>query len=550
VWALAAGLRFESAWAKFAAALVALVLVLALVRALAPPTAWDAMTYHLVVPTRYLSEGRIAAHGDNHFFGFPQGAELLYGVGMSAFGRDTVAAVVHFGFGLLGLLAVAGLARRSTDTATGWTTALLLMSAYGLWRLFGWPYVDLALMAYGGVALVAAVMWRETRRDSWLVALGALCGFALGVKYTGGALLGAVGVFVLVNSLRPRAVGATSISLLRPLLIVGGVVLAAFAPWLLKGLLFYGNPVYPFVFNGLNWDSSRAAIFSTTGDGLLRTGAWQLPVMPLAATVLGVSKLGGYDFTAGPWLFTAPFLLFLGWRCLEARTRRLALDTLTFALPMLLYWMASAAFTAIGMQTRLMTMLLPASALLGALALYGLARAPQRDFYGLVRGLLAATLILNALDTIKATEQEQAVPYLLASVSREDYLLADDTLNAFVNATNEGMAGLPAGSQVRLLWEPRGYPCPPHLRCVADVITDAWAHPLWHGAQPDDVLAAWRAAGDDYFLVWDTGYEFFSADPRFRDEVALWPPARDRALRRVWTDGVRYSLWTWRDPAP
>ncbi len=538
--ALIGRVRLESGWLRFLAVMCLLLLASALLRALAPPYAWDAYTYHLVAPARYLAAGRIVAAPDNFFLGFPELTELLYGVGMSLFGRDTVPALIHFGFGLLGLLAVAGLVRRHADRAAGWLAALLLLSSASIWLLLGYPYVDLAALAYGAVALVAVTLWRSTDRDSALVLMGVIAGLALGVKYTSVGLGIALAVSLLWRS--PRQV-------LRSSVIFGLAALTTFAPWLLKGALLYGNPVYPFLFGGLNWDAQRAATFSGSLPGLIGSGAaWQLPLLPFAATVLGVEAGAGYAFTAGPWLLTAPLLLLVGWHWLPSAPRRLARDCLMLGLPLLLFWAVLAASTGIGMQTRLIMVGLPTAAVAGALGVYSLSLMPEKPVYVafIVRAALVFTFLYGAIDVTRQFVSSGTASVLLALESRDQFL--DANLQAQAGALR-ALASLPHSSRVRLMWEPRSFDCPSTIVCEPDVLFDHWAYPLQNGASADDVLAAWRDAGVDYLLVWDTGYEGNANDPRFAALNALFPAARDRWLTLVWTDGVRYTLYGWKNAA-
>ncbi len=534
---LVSALRFDSRWAGFLAAVSLTLLALALVRALAPPHAWDAMTYHLVAPQRYLADGRIAAYADNHFFGFSQLVEILFGVVMSLFGRDTSAALVHFGFGVLALFLTAGLARRYANAETGWLAALLLLSAHSIWLLLGWAYVDLAVLAYGAAALVAAGRWRETRASSWLALLGVIAGLAFGVKYTAVALAVALALYVLWHA--PRYALSNGLRF-------GGAAFLFALPWLLKGALLYGNPIYPFLFGGLNWDVARSETFSTLGSGLLAAGgAWQLPVLPIAATVLGVESGAGFAFTAGPWLLTAPLLLLVGWRWLDGRARRLALDCLLLGAPLLVFWIILAAVSDIGAQTRLVMMALPLAAAAGALGFFALAHMPDKPIHlsFVVRAAFTLTLILSVIDAARATVREQAIPYLFAAVDRDAVL--DANLEAHAGAMR-ALATLPPGSRVRLMWEPRSYHCPASVTCIPDLLFDQWARPLQRGQTPGELLQMWKSEGD-YLLVWETGYAAQRDDPRFAAENAQFPAARDRWLTPVWTDGVRYTLYGWRD---
>lgn len=519
-------------WPRFLMLLTVVLLVTALLRAFTPPTAYDALNYHLVGPARYLAAGRIAAHADNFFLGFSQGAEVLYGVAMGLFGRDTAAAPVHYVLGLLGLLAVGGLARRRAGEAAGWLAVVLLLSAFSLWLLFGWPYVDLALLAYGAAPLVAAGAWRESRRTAWLIVLGLLVGLALGVKYTAAGLGLAAVVYAAWQE--PRRI------------VRNGMILAlaaglAYAPWAIKGVLLYHNPIYPFIFNGLNWDAARSYLFNTPGTGLIATGrGWQLITLPLAATILGVERGEGFSFTAGPWLLTAPLLLPLVWRGLDARARRLAADCAAFGLPLLAFWLFLAATSSIGAQTRLMAMALPAAAVAGAVGIGGLSHWPRRpfDMAFIMRAVLALTLLLGALDAVRETVQTRAVPVLLGLVSRDSYI--EQQLGAYPLIMRR-LNDLPPGARVRLMWEPRTYLCP--VVCKGDLLFDHWARALRQEQTPAAVFAAWREM-DDYLLVYDAGYDFWRADERLAAENARFPAALAEFMTPVWTEGG-YTLYGW-----
>ncbi|MDZ4765543.1 MAG: hypothetical protein SGI73_13415 [Chloroflexota bacterium] len=567
---LATGFHSESdtgaVWRRFCMVFVCVLLPLALFEALAPPQRWDSLAYQLVAPARYLEAGRIAPQADNFYLGFPQQVNLLFALAMSAFGRDTAAAPIHFVYGLFGLLATMGYARRAAGRVAGWTAALLLISAYNLWLLFGWSYTDLGAFMYGALALSAAAHWRSTQGRGWLILLGMIVGLAVGVKYTAGALALSAGAFALVFSTtspprplsgteRERKIGGDSPSPVWRggwgVRFANGILLAlaaavAYAPWALRGVLHYGNPVYPFAFGGLNWDALRAELFSFGERGLAATGqAWQAAFVPLSATVFGADKTDGFGFTAGAWLLTTFILLPFVWRWLHPRERGAAGETLVFLAPLIGVWMVTALGSSVGMQTRLMTMTLPAFALLGALALKGLSAFPKKplDVNFILRTLLIASITLYALDAVRVLLDEGAPQVVLGITAPDDYLYRNT--GAHYPALRQ-LETLPAGSQVRFMWEPRGYYCPAAITCRADVLFDHWLHPRLNGATPDQVFAQYRADGDDYLLVWRAGYdEYNDVFARYADVTATFDPALERYMRAVWTDGVRYTLYGW-----
>ncbi len=532
-------LRVESVGQGLVVGYCALMLALALVIALAPPAHWDSLTYHLIAPTRYLTAGAITPQPDNFYLGLSQNVEMLYGITIGIFGRDTAAAPVHFGIGVLALLATAGLVRRFAGKSAGGWAALLLLSAYNLWALFGWAYVDLATMLYGALMLTALTTWRE-RRDmlsarGWLIVIGVMVGLAVGVKYAAGMIGVAAGLFILIH--QPRRVIGNG-------LIVAAAALLIFAPWAVKGVALYGNPLYPFAFGGVNWNPDRMRAFQYSAYDLVGRGeAWQLPILPISAAIFGQDNADGFGFTAGTWLLTLFLLLPLVWAWLEARARVLARTVLIFAAPLVLYWAVMAAVNSVGIQTRLMVMALPAFAVAGSIGLHGLAQFPKKpiDINFIVRVALTLTLVLGVIDALQTTLSEKAPQYLLGQTSLDDYMYANT--GAYYNA----MTHLPAESKVLLMWEPRGYDCPPDVTCTADVLFDHWKLPIFtEGLTPHDVFARYRADGYDYLLLAQSIYDAYVPFSTYPQIDATFPAEIEQHMTPVWTDSVRYTLYGWK----
>ena len=88
--------RPVTTWEKLLAGFAGVILLTAALHAFAPPTAWDALMYHLAGPRIYLLEGAIRAQPDNHYLGFSQQVEMLYTLALGLFGRDSAAAPLHW----------------------------------------------------------------------------------------------------------------------------------------------------------------------------------------------------------------------------------------------------------------------------------------------------------------------------------------------------------------------------------------------------------------------------------------------------------------------
>ncbi|MCA9959504.1 MAG: glycosyltransferase family 39 protein, partial [Anaerolineales bacterium] len=160
-----------------------LVTLLALSLALLPPTSWDALFYHLTGPKLYLAAGQIRPGIDIPHLNFPSLLEMLFMLAMALRG-DVAAKLLHFFFAplLAGLVYVLG--KRHFHLRDGWTAVLFLFAAPMTLTLAGWAYNDLALAFYQVAAIAALLQWREQRTTPWLILSGALCGLAMGLKYT------------------------------------------------------------------------------------------------------------------------------------------------------------------------------------------------------------------------------------------------------------------------------------------------------------------------------------------------------------------------------
>lgn len=538
----------ETPWERFIAHFVRFALIAALLIALAPPVAWDGLAYHLVIPQRYIETGIIGQHLDIHFFGSPQAMEMLYGLLMMLTGSDRAPAILHFYSGLLGLIALSRLLRRYTSNKAASLATLLLLASFNLWQLFGWSYIDLALMTYGILAMIAFTQWRESdyQNQKWLILAGVLAGIAASVKYTAAPLI--LGLSVLIILRQPKQVIHNGL-----LFGLGGIV--AFLPWMLKGFLLYDNPIYPYLFDGAGWDSIRSINFRETGKGLLSGDLFyqiQIPLLPFAATMFGIDKVTPYRFTTGPFLLTLPFLLPLAWNHLSDKARDLAKDVIPLAIISLIFWMFIAATSGIGGQTRLMIVLLPMSVILGAIAYHGIENWPRRplDVLFIFQAAIILSLFFGIFNFIDYFSKTRVIEYHASTLSKNAYLSKNIGIQ---HTAMRALDELPEGSTVLFLWEVKPYYCPHDLTCISDLLFDNWARPIQQGIALEDMMQHWRDSGIDYFLLYDAprlpdGYSLWLKFHDFaREQNALFPDYFLEEVEAIWSDNVGYTIYGWKD---
>jgi hypothetical protein len=334
--------------------------------------------------------------------------------------------------------------------------------------------------------------------------MGIFCGFSTGVKYTAIALPVALGLSVLWVS-RHDALRTAAGRLAQ----FAGFGLIATLPWLVENWLTTGNPVYPFFFPGVYWDTWRAWWYDRPGTGLATTAPWRLLTAPLEATVLGTEGGEPYDATIGPLLLGSVPLLALVWRALNREERSVAGHLLFFVGLNYALWLAGLARSALLVQTRLLLPIFGLAAVLGAVVLDRLVilRRPQLAVDWLVRAVMSLTLALLLFSTLAAFLRANPMPVTLGIETRDAYLAR--RLGVYQLAMNE-INTLPPGSRVIFLWEPRSYAC--RVDCRPDALLDRFLHLTYLHPDAGSIAQTWRDEGATHVLLFRRGMKAIIED--------------------------------------
>lgn len=241
--ASAARFQPQETWLTWAALGALAASAGALVSALAPPTAGDALCYHLEVPKTFLAEHRLVASADCAETTYPLLAEMTYLAALALDGPEA-AQLVHWEMGLLLAAAAVVLARPLVGASWAWIVGLVVLTAPAVSNQMTAPLNDAALAALATLALAG---WRRIVEEGATYGRAALTGIvaggALATKYLALMLLLAVAAVAWAELLR-RPLARRDV--LRGATLVA-VVAASFAgPWYLRAAWHRGNPVYPF----------------------------------------------------------------------------------------------------------------------------------------------------------------------------------------------------------------------------------------------------------------------------------------------------------------
>lgn len=225
-------------WLILFGAVFTVFTVLYFFSAMAPEFSPDGTSYHLSFVARYARAHGFVRIPTNLYAQLSQGIELLFLMAFS-FGRHSAAALVHYAFLLALTFAVVNYGRRSGYPVAGLAGAILLYVSPVVGIDGTSAYIDVAVASILFTVFYLAQIWDSQRSAGLLVAIGCVAGFGYAAKYTAGLAIPYVLGFVLWRTRR-----------LVPVVIAAAASLIVVAPWIVKDILWAGNPVAP-MFNSL-----------------------------------------------------------------------------------------------------------------------------------------------------------------------------------------------------------------------------------------------------------------------------------------------------------
>ncbi len=346
----------------------------------ASPVDWDAATYHLYFPARWLQEGRIfhipTVFGDNAAAFAPQNGALFFTWWMALVGRDGLVNVAQLlclaatGAALYRICRLLGADRRAAALAA-WTLPWLA-------PLRRWTYsanVDVFLLAAWAGALYWLLLYRCRPTAGTAAACGLASGLAMGSKTIGLPLSALVALFLLPRLARRGRLGHLG-------LYGAGAVLGG-GWWYLVGVWRFGNPVFPLAVSLGPWELPGAY-----GIGAVRAGEFHIE---------GLARLAAHSlerFGATTWLLIAAGLVALALAAVGgARRRRLSAAGVLCAMAVL-WTLYFTFFVPHNDQTRFLLPVLVIGVVGWGLCLAGARRFGRAAMGGLwLMGVAAAALV-------------------------------------------------------------------------------------------------------------------------------------------------------------
>jgi hypothetical protein len=396
-----------------------------------------------------------------------------------------------------------------------------------VWVLMGWAYADLGLVLYELLAFFALLNWLGSRERKWLLLSGALSGFAMGVKYTAFVAPLSLAIIILYQGVRERQRAS---SLLRSLFLFALLALLVASPWYLRNLYLVGNPLYPFIFGGKQWDHFLSRWYEQPGTGLGLS--WRIIALPLTVT-LGTQDETFYDGRTGPLILALLPLLFLA-RLTPRDEKRTVVNYLLFLfLAQFLFWAWGVVRSQSLFQARL---LLPGLVFLGIALAQSIERSdfswPQFSLARFVTAVVVLALSLNLVTQTMEFLANNPLLYLAGLQRREKYL--EGNLGDHYRAMNYVNENLPDSAKIQFLWEPRTYYCQREAR--PDAILGSFKHLVFWEGEAEGIVEHWQETGITHVLFRKSALDFLMSDPEDR-RFAL-----SEGDQRIWEELTRDHL--------
>jgi hypothetical protein len=418
-----------------------------------PPFFYDALVYHLAVPHKYLLTHGFHYIPHQQFSNFPMNLGMLFLVAMS-FSGGILAQLLSWSYAPLTALAVYGFAKARWGEHIAITAAAIAFLIPGPLIISTLTSVECAVMFYTFLSVWALCSWFTSSQTRWIVCSAILCSLAIGTKYQAIAAFCGIEVVLFVHAYWIAKHSWRNV--ICNMILFGLIVLGGLSPWLIKNMLYTGNPMYPFFSSQVSQFHDYAQLASSAGNPLLAAFYALLHSSPFT---LKPWFEFAWMIIKTPWIFTlnitgaagktgVVFLLCLPGLLLIQKKDRTIQYLLGFSGCVFGFWVFLLPWI-----QRYGFAMLPALSIVIAYILWHISVTSniRRIIVGGISALLLYNLMLFLVEEITIL---RPFTYLFANASKEEFLL-EHGVNYYPVIQSE----IPKDAKILFVGEARGYYC-------------------------------------------------------------------------------------------
>ncbi|WP_186441213.1 ArnT family glycosyltransferase [Desulfamplus magnetovallimortis] len=189
---------------------------------------------------------------------YPMNLDMLYMIALYA-GSDIIPKFIHFTFALLtSWLIFSHLKKREIPTNLALAGSLLFITIPVIIKLSITAYVDLGLIFFSTASLISLLNWADNGfKIKHIIISGISCGLAMGTKYNGLIIFMLMVLFIpwiyskkinfFKNDLykKDQKPAFHYLAPINAMVIFSLAALILFSPWMIRNIIWKGNPLYP-----------------------------------------------------------------------------------------------------------------------------------------------------------------------------------------------------------------------------------------------------------------------------------------------------------------
>jgi len=406
-----------------------------------PPVSRDALTHHLYIPKLYIQHGGIYEIPALKFSYYPMNLDLLYIIPLY-FNNDVAPKFIHFGFALAtGFLIYQYVSRRINQTYA-LLGSLLFLSIPVIIRLSSTVYVDLGLVFFLFASQLCIYRWIESGfRIKYLVFSAVFCGLGLGTKYNG--LIGLFLLSLFIPFVYARYHSSKASYTVRSIsygAVFTLVALLVFSPWMIRNVIWTGNPVYP-LYNRV-FNAAEAETVEEINETVIEKRSemshieirrqvygenwWEIALIPIRVFFGGRDDSPAhFDGRTNPFLLLLPVFALLGTIKRSKQVKTEIMLMLFFSILFFLF-----AFVQHHIRIRYFAPILPTLVILAMFGLDNLKKKLHGQHWRLSKGIgtsifiavVAVMLGFNVQYLISRFNRDQPIDYIAKKVNRDEYI--------------------------------------------------------------------------------------------------------------------------------
>ena len=224
--------------------LFGVLVAIMILRAATPPHSFDEAIYHLSATKSFVDRGEVYPLVDNTAGNMPFLIHMVYAIFLIV-KADIAAKLFSLYLGLICSLALYAFCARFLSHRTGVVAIFAFFGAGIVVEVAVTSRVDVSLSCMLFLATYAMMLSFETGQRAWLYVSAVFAGFSLGIKYTAAIWVFLLGVMFLLESYIRKS--APLLAVIRQGLIYVAITVMVASPWFIKNLIWFHNPIYPFM---------------------------------------------------------------------------------------------------------------------------------------------------------------------------------------------------------------------------------------------------------------------------------------------------------------